>query len=65
MSLPAITFLLYVIARPSQGGRGNLSVPIRTYDYAEIASSLRFHIINDTVSLRTNEHAEIATLRSQ
>jgi len=37
MSLPAITFLLYVIARPSQGGRGNLSVPIRTYDYAEIA----------------------------
>jgi len=30
----------YVIARPSQGGRGNLSVPLRIYEYEEIASSL-------------------------
>jgi len=33
MSLPAITFLPHVIARPSPGGRGNLSVPIYTYEY--------------------------------
>ena len=31
-----IALLFYVIARPSQGGRGNLSVPLRIYEYERL-----------------------------